>query len=328
MTRHVRAFRRSTEKVIEARLGIVRPVTDAVRLLPPGQENTDRWLTARSSTIGASEISILMLSEHPYHSRFSLFHVKANGWGKHGQTNEQERGHLLEPGVARRFAQAHPELVVARPNGGLWRDPITRALTCTPDYLTIDEAGVIAPLECKTDEGGDDWGVGDEEIPAHHWWQVTQQMGVFAAPHGYVARWSSRGYRDYRIGYDHDRYSRAGVIAQAFLDDVAAGRCPEPDGHRESLAVLKDVDPVYAAIAQIPADWGDEMDALKETKRQVEKQIKEWEARIRDRLGPAPSGYDLTGRAYQRTQQQRRGHVVGPHVVDQVRTSAPPKIKE
>jgi predicted phage-related endonuclease len=328
VNRHVRVFRRNTEKVIEERFGIVRPVTDAVRLLPPGQENTDRWLAARSATVGASEISILMMTDHPYHSRFSLFHVKAHGWGSYGQTNEQERGHLLEPGVARRFAEAHPELVVARPNGALWRDPLNPALTCTPDFLTINADGVVAPLECKTDEGGDDWGRGDEEVPAHIWWQAQQQTGVFAAPYGYVARWNSRGYTEYTIGYNHDRYSAAGREAQAFLAEVSGGTAPEPGGHPASLSVLHDVDPVYAvAPARVPSEWGDEMDALKETRKQVEKQIKEMEAKIRARLGEAPTGYDRTGRTYQRARTNRRGYEVPPGVVDQVRTSAPPKIK-
>jgi predicted phage-related endonuclease len=328
VSRTVRAFRRNTERQIEARFGIVRPVTDAIRLLPPGQENTDRWLAARSATIGASEVSILMMDDHPYHSRFSLWHVKANGWGRFGQTDAQERGHLLEPGIARRFADAHPELIIGRPNGALWQDPQLPALTCTPDFLTIDENGVVAPLECKSDEGGSEWGSGPEDIPAQYWWQVTQQMGVFAAPHGYVARWNSWGYRDYTIGYDHARYSAAGAAAQAFLDDVNAGRCPEPDAHKESLAVLRDMDPVFAAaLARLPSEWGDELDALKESRKHIDKQIKAIEAQIRDRMGSAPTGYDMRGRAYHRTRTERKGYTAPPTVIDQVRSSAPPKIR-
>jgi predicted phage-related endonuclease len=324
VTRHVRVFRRGTEKLIERRFGIVRPTTDAVRLLPAGQQNTDRWLAARSATIGASEISILMMDEHPYHSPFSLWHVKAHGWGQHAQTNAQERGHLLEPGAARRFADAHPDLIVARPNGGLWRDPSMPALSCTPDYLTINADGLIVPLELKSDEGGGDWGAGPEEIPAHVWWQSQQQQGVFAAPYGYVARWNSRGYHDYLIAYDHDRYSKAGEVAAGFLADVAAGRCPTPDGHRTSIAVLTDIDPVFAvAPVEVPSAWGGDLAALKESRKQLDKQIKTIEACIRERLGPAPVGWDDTGRLYQRKETLRRGYTVAPGKTDQVRIVEP-----
>lgn len=326
MTRTVRVFRPAAERLIERQFGIVRPVTDAVRLLRAGQENTDRWLIARSATIGASEISILMMAEHPYHSPFSLWHVKAHGWGHHEQTHAQERGHLLEEGTARRFAAAHPELIVARPNGALWRDPDHPALSCTPDFLTIDEDGLIAPLETKSDEGGDGWGPGEEEVPPQYWWQVQQQMGVFAAPHGYVARWNSRGYRDYTIGHDRERYGRAAAVAAAFLNDVREGVCPPVDEHRSTRAVLVDraPHPVYAASpVQLPAGWGEELAALKASRAEIDKQIKGIENRIRERLAASPIGYDLSGRTYTRTRTERRGYTAPPTVLDQIRTTEP-----
>ena len=321
MTRAVRAFRRSTERAIEQRFGILAPVTDAVRVLRAGQENSAAWLAARSATIGASEISILMLAEHPYHSRFSLWHVKAHGWGQHGQTDQQERGHLLEPGIARRFAAAHPELIVARPNGSLWRDPAYPHLSCTPDFLTIDADGLIAPLECKSDEGGD-WDA--EDIPAHHRWQVWQQAGVFAAPYGYVAHWSSRGYRDYTIGYDHERYCRAAGVAADFLADVAGGTPPPVDGHRMTREVLTDAHPYpLAPIApvEIPAAWGDEREALLAAQAEIKRQLDELANRVRDRFGGALAGWDTAGRAYLRKRTPKKGFTVKPTVMDQIRVS-------
>lgn len=324
--RRVRVFRRAAERVVAERFGISNPVTDARRLLRAGQENTPAWLDARTRTVGASEISILMMGEHPYHSVFSLWHVKRNGWGRHEQTHAQERGHLLEPGIARRFAAAHPELVVARPNGALWSDPDYPWMSCTPDYLTIDETGLIAPLECKSDEGGDGWGWGDEEIPAHHWWQATQQAGVFAAPYGYVARWNTRGYRDYTVAFDYERYAKSAGHARGFLDDVSAGREPEPDGHKATGAVIRDEHPypLYAAgPVRLPAEWGDEMAALKATRKQIDREIKDLDHKIRAMLGDSPVGYDLRGRVYNRSQTPRKGFVMPPTVIDQVRTREP-----
>lgn len=326
MTRRVRVFRPAAERLIVQRLGIRQPITDARRLLRAGQENTARWLDARTRTIGASEIGILMMADHPYHSLFSLWHVKRHGWGRHEQTPAQERGHLLEEGIARKFAAAHPELVVARPNGSLWADPEHPHLSCTPDFLTIDETGLIVPLECKSDEGGDGWGPGDDDIPAHHWWQVNQQAGVFAAPYAYIARWSMRGYRDYTIAYDHDRYVKGAAEARLFLADVAAGHEPEPDGHRSTGSVLRDLhpEPVYVVqAAQIPPEWGDELAALKATRAEVDKQIKDYDHKIRALLGDAPTGWDVRGRVYTRTRTPRKGFTVPPTVLDQVRTREP-----
>jgi predicted phage-related endonuclease len=323
--RPTRVFRPAVERQIEARFGIVRPVTDAVRLLRAGQENTPAWLDARSATVGASEISVLMMTDHPYHSRYSLWHVKAHGWGRFTQTDAQERGHLLEPGIARRFAAAHPELIVARPNGALWRDPQFPVLSCTPDYLTINTDGLIAPLECKSDEGGD-WGPGDDDIPAHHRWQVWQQAGVFAAPYTYVARWSGRGYRDYLIGYDHDRYVRAAAQADTFMATVRAGTPPVPDGHRTTGDVIDDAHPYPLSPlrpVEVPAGWGEELEALRVTRREIDKQIKAYEHRVHAALGDAAAGWDTAGRSYGRKQVRRKGFTVAPSVYYQIKTSGP-----
>lgn len=659
MTRTTRVFRPATERLIEQRLGVVRPRTDAVRLLRAGQENTERWLTARSATIGASEIGILMMAEHPYHSRFSLWHVKADRWGGFPQTDQQERGHLLEPGIARRFAAAHPRLIVAKANGGLWGDPQLRALSCTPDYLTIDESGLVAPLELKglatdtrlptptgwttmaqvqagdqligsdgqpctvtatsdvrwvdcyrltfddgtsvvcdgdhrwrvdvgtngrrrhgqivtareiaagvrnaagrhrfrvplagpmetgpanlpvdpytlgcwlgdgaaragritgadpelfdyitassglpvgpdiaprescptrtvygletqlrlsgllrnkhipdeyqrasvvqrlellrglmdtdgtyaqsrrqavfatvdkalavaveelvgtlgerpvlgshrgygfgkevtvwkvqwrpmryvpfrllrkadkvvissarshtvrrlivsavpvptvptrcvavdsadhtylcterflpthnSDEGGD-WD-GDEP-PVHHRWQVWQQSGIFAAPYGYLARWSSRGYRDYLVPYDHERYCRGAAEAQAFLATVAAGTPPPVDAHRVTGEVLRDQHPYPIAPVlpvEVPADWGDDLDALKEARKQLDAQVKHLDNQIRQAMGDAAFGWDAGGRSYARTRTPRKAYTVKASTIDQIRTKAPPATEE
>lgn len=326
MTRTVRAFRAGAEKRIARLFGVVGPVTDATRLLRPGRENTDEWLNARTRTVGASEISVLMLGEHPYHSTYSLWHVKRSGWGRHAPSPVQERGHWVEQGIAAKFADERPDLVVGRPNGALWADPSRPWLSCTPDFLTMGEDGLIIPLECKSDEGGDGWGWGDDEVPPHHWWQVQQQCGVFAAPYGYLARWNSRGFRTYRIEYDHDRYQAASEQARQFMKDVASGHEPEPDGHSSTGDVLRDLYPVTddaVKPVRVPDEWGSDLAALKESKKEIERQIKDLQNKIRAMMGPAPSAYDLTGRIHSRQISARKGYTVKPATVDKLLTSEP-----
>lgn len=324
MTRRVRVFRPSVERGIRAQFGHEPPTTDAVRLLRAGQENTDVWLDARSASIGASEISILMLGEHPHHSRYSLFHVKRHGWGRHQTLPVQERGHWMEQGIGAKFADQRPDLVVARPNGALWADPQFRHMTCTPDFLTYSEDGLVIPLETKSDEGGDGWGWEDDAVPAHHWWQVQQQCGVFGAPYGYLARWNTRGYRLYTIDFQEDRYVASAGVAARFLADVQVGMEPEPDGHDTTAAVLRDLDlDADAAPVRVPRHWGDELDALAASKSEIVAQEKGIKNKIRAMMGTATSAYDLAGRTYTRSRMARKGYTVKAATVDKLDSTKP-----
>lgn len=326
MTRRVRVFRPSVDRKIRARFGHEPPTTDALRLLRPGPQRTYQWQKTRTKTIGASEIGILMMDSHPYHSQFSLWHVKRNGWGKHETTPEQQRGYWMEPGIAAKFAEEHPHLIVGEANGPLWADPQFRWMSCSPDYLVYGPDGLVVPLECKAVEGGDGWGYGDEEVPAHYWWQVQQQCGVFGAPYGYLARWSARGFTLYRIAFDEARYVAAAEQARRFLADVRSGREPEPDGHDTTLAVLQDLYPDTddsMSPVRVPAEWGEELAALQQSEKEIKKQIKTIKNQIRAMMGNAATAYDTDGRRFTRNLTPRRGYTVAPTTLDSLITQEP-----
>jgi predicted phage-related endonuclease len=326
MTRAVQVFSRSTNRKIAVRFGHSPPTTDAIRKLRNGPQGTKIWRGVRTKTVGASEISVLMLSQHPYHSKFSLWHVKRHGWGVHEMTPEQQRGHWMEPGIAAKFRDEHPEVIVAAANAPLWADPQFPWMSCSPDYLVYDESGLLVPLECKAVEGGDGWGYGDEDVPAHYWWQVQQQCGVFAAPYGYLARWSNRGFRVYRIAFDEIRYWAAAEQARLFLADVKSGHEPEPDGHPTTEHVLRDLYPdsdESAPPVRLPREWGDELAALKESKREINRQIKQYENMARAMMGAAANAYDLSGRRYTRTKTPRRAYSVKEAIIDSLTINDP-----
>lgn len=326
MTRTVQIFRPSINRKIAARFGHQPPVTDAVRLMRPGPQGTKVWRKNRSKTIGGSEISVLMQSDHPYHSRFSLWHVKRHGWGSHETTPEQQRGFWMEPGIAAKFGEAHPELLVAQAAGPLWADPQFPWMSVSPDYLVYGEDGLVIPLECKAVDGGDGWGPGDEDVPAHYWWQVQQQCGVFGAPYGYLARWYSRGFRLYRIDFNEARYVAAAGQARRFLNDVRAGHEPEPDGHDTTGAVLRDLYPdsdESSSPVRVPSEWGEELAALKASQKEIKRQIKTYENMLRAMMGSASAAYDLAGRRYARTLTPRRGYIVKPTIADSLTTYDP-----
>jgi hypothetical protein len=159
-----------------------------------------------------------------------------------------------------------------------------------------------------------------------HWWQVQQQCGVFAAPGGWIARWNGRGYRSYWIPFDPDRYAAAGKLAREFLDDVAAGREPDPDAHTTTTAVLKRLHPgvdYRLPPVQVPRDWGEDRDALTVSRAEIDKEIRKIDNMIRGRIGDAASGYDMAGRVYSRTIRARKGYTVKPGTTDSITTTPP-----
>ena len=73
---------------------------------PPG---SPEWHAARAAGIGGSEVApILGLS--PFESRFSLWHRKAGRIAPVDVSPEMEWGTRLEPAIAQKFRETHPEL--------------------------------------------------------------------------------------------------------------------------------------------------------------------------------------------------------------------------
>lgn len=174
-------------------------------LIPTGSEA--EWLEARRKGVTASEIAVIM-GLSPYSSPYALYHQKLGILPADGDQAVFERGRVLEPYVAEKFAKAHPEFYVYGDGRELYSHCDRPWQLATPDRLLFgpyegrgwEEMDPSAVLETKTDAGSDEWGdEGTDEIPVHYRAQVLWQMDVMGVSRAYVscldlARWRIRDY--------------------------------------------------------------------------------------------------------------------------------------
>lgn len=103
-------------------------------VLIPTSNEAD-WLEARRQGVTASEIAILM-GLSPYSSPYALYHQKLGILPPEDETAAMERGKVLEPYIADKFAGMHPELTVEGDGRSLFAHPERPWQLATPDRLT------------------------------------------------------------------------------------------------------------------------------------------------------------------------------------------------
>lgn len=229
------------------------------------------WLAARRNGVTASEIAVLM-GLSPYDSPYALFHRKLGILPQQDDNLMMERGRVLEPYVAEKFARAHPELAVLGDGRQLYAHPGRHWQMATPDRLVnMSRYGdtligcTPAVLETKADGGSDEWGEpGTDDIPLHYRCQALWQMDVMGVDRAYVACLRVRDWRvlEYVIGHDSAGHMpdytgeapmgdcRACVdldlmriAARDFLDRIDLREPPDVDWRPQTAAALKAMHP-------------------------------------------------------------------------------------
>jgi putative phage-type endonuclease len=212
------------------------------------------WLAARREGVTASEIAVVM-GLSPYDSPFALYHRKRGDLPGVEDSDAMERGRILEPYIAEKFAALHPEFVIAGDGRTLFAHSERPWQMATPDRIVCEDPGLrvrlpVAVLECKTDAGGsDEWGnEGTDQIPVHYRCQVLWQMDVLGVTAGYVALLPIRSWklRVYELAMDTDAVTDLKIMrdtAQCFLDDIRDGNAPEVDWRPQTTAALKHLNP-------------------------------------------------------------------------------------
>ncbi|WP_405944698.1 YqaJ viral recombinase family protein [Streptomyces sp. NBC_00932] len=185
------------------------------------------WDKARAGLcITATEIAAVM-GLSPWQSPFSLWHKKAGLPTPPFETNPAvEWGNRLEPAVARKVADEHPELDLQET--GTWRHADRAWQRATPDRIT---AGRL--VECKTSPFGDGWGTsGSDEFPIHYRCQVIWQQDTLGLTEPAILAVLIGGwdYREYLIEYDAADAKAMRDAAEDFLDTVRRGERPPIDG--------------------------------------------------------------------------------------------------
>lgn len=209
--------------------------------------DSPEWHAARSAGIGASEIAAVV-GLSPWESHFSLWHRKAGLVDAQPGNDLMSWGHYLEPAIAKRFADQHPELRVRRT--GTWRSRARPWQLANPDRL----AGRV-PVEIKWSPHADGWGDGDEDIPVYYRCQVQWQMDVMGANEAYVAALVGSQYREYRIAYDPADVDVLRKAGQEFMDSLVTGTPPDIDATGHTYQVLRELHPdIDDSEVEIPRD--------------------------------------------------------------------------
>ena len=232
-------------------------------ILIPAASETE-WLNARRHGVTASEIAAVMgLSPASQDGPYALYHRKTGTLPPIEDNDAMERGRVLEPYIAGKFAERRPEFIVDGDGRQLYAHPDRPWQMATPDRLLQDAAtcgiteqdGVfgienIAVLETKSDASpGEAWGEdGTDEIPVHYRCQVLWQMDVMGVSTAFVAclfiqTWKLRVYE---LTMDDAAVADLKLMreeARDFLDRIDLQDPPDVDWRPATAATLKHLHP-------------------------------------------------------------------------------------
>ncbi len=237
-------------------------------------QDREAWLAERRKGITASEIAVI-LGISPFDSPFNLYYKKRGEISEDFDNTAMSLGRHLEPWIADRWAEDHPEFHLEE--GGLWASGDRSWQLCTPDRRLYDDVcrcgasgdvlcscvvGVdeepVALLEIKTSGTYDGWGEdGTDEIPPYYRAQVLWQLDVMGLETAHVTCLflGTRQRRDYVIAYDPGDVALMRTAAQVFLEDIERGTPPPIDHSPATTAALRELYPLDEdADAEINGD--------------------------------------------------------------------------
>lgn len=211
------------------------PMAPTGVLLGSFEPGSPEWEEARGGLcVTATEIAAVM-GLSPWQSRFSLWHKKAGlPSPPFEKTPAMEWGVRLEPVVAAKYDELHPELTLHET--GTWRHTEREWQRATPDRIADDRL-----VEVKTSPTGDGW---ENGVPVYYQCQALWQMDTLGYRRtDFALLVSGHDYREYTLEYDPEDAELMRKAAVDFLDDVRRGNRPPID----------DSDATYQTIRRQPA---------------------------------------------------------------------------
>jgi putative phage-type endonuclease len=201
------------------------------------EAGSPEWHAARAAGIGGSEIAAV-LGLSPYESRFSLWHRKKGQIGPVEESEPMYWGKVHEPGIAARFAELHPELLVApsptyAAAGRPWQ-------IANPDRKVYGD-GPVELLEIKTARDADLWGEpGTDQIPVWYRCQCLWYLDVLGARRCHVAVLiAGSEYREYVVDYNADEAALLRDAGAQFMHDLEHDVRPDIDGHSATFQTVR-----------------------------------------------------------------------------------------
>jgi putative phage-type endonuclease len=263
-------------------------------LLGTFEPNTEPWYELRAGGIGSSEIAAI-IGLSPYFSAYRLWHFKAGNVEPQPVSPQMEWGHRLEPLIADKFAENHPDLTIE--TTGTWCSSERPWQRANPDRLLWSDAAEFdSYLECKSASAfvADQWGPsGSDRVPPGYRAQVIWQGDVLGLSSAWCAvLLGGSDYREYHLTWEADEAEFLREAGRVFWESIAAGEPPPIDGSDSTYSVVRelhpDIDP--GASVEIPPALFVPWEQAKAVIDEQEAVIAEAKSKITDHMGDARYG--------------------------------------
>lgn len=217
-----------------------RRVGDAVYL---GRWDNDsvEWDAERTTRLGGSEIAAV-LGLSPWASEYSLWWRKAGKLAPIPDRPELRWGRLLEPAVAKVWAEHHPDRRMLRT--GTWVHHRRDWQLANPDRLVIGGGGYEL-LEIKTAHDDFGWGQpGTDAVPPYYLTQARWYLSVFGAKRCYFAvLFGGTDYQEYVVEQDPDDEALLLDKGWTFIASLRHNTPPPIDGHDATYITVRELHP-------------------------------------------------------------------------------------
>ncbi len=244
--------------------------------MKPPVDGSPEWLAERRTGIGASDIAAVAgLSR--YRSPFDVYLDKIGQAAPPAETAAMHWGHLLEPVVAREWAERHQ--VRIRRHRAMIRHP---QHPWAYAHLDFEVPGAILEIKTAGHYAADQWGEdGTDMVPPEYMMQVQWQLACTGRPVGYLAALiGAHTYHDYIVPRDQDVIDSLLVIGEAFWERVQSRTPPDVDGSPAAARYLAQRFP-RAADDELLVDRGDPIVGTVERLLTLQADIAEKDAEIR-----------------------------------------------
>lgn len=250
------------------------------------------WLEARKKGIGGSDVaSIVGVSK--YQSPLETWLVKTGREDSPDMSAKQsvEWGSRLEPVIAEKFAELHPEYSVEEP-GCMFVSEERPWAFANVDRVLVGKDGEKGVLEIKTVglRSSADW---DEWVPNYYMTQVVHYLAVTGFSFAWVAVLiGGQEYREYEVKRDEEDVKAISDAVDSFWNDfVMKDIMPQVIGSEsESRALSRMFDEPSDVMLCMLDDELPQLEMLekqKELKKGVEEQIRFYENEVKAAIGDA-----------------------------------------
>lgn len=218
--------------------------TPTGRLLGNWEPGSPEWHEARKPRLGGSDMAAV-IGRSPWVSPYRLWMLKAGRVRDSETTASQSRGHYLEDGIRRWWADQNPDYEVV--TGGTYTHKDRDYQLANPDGLLVKNGRPVGVLEIKTD-GQDDsetWGKsGTAQIPLYYRTQIQWYLDTLGLPVAHVAVLTARlEFRHYVVKHDETDARILRFRAEQFLDSLMFNSPPDFDGAKNTYETVRELHP-------------------------------------------------------------------------------------